>query len=151
MKRFTLCTAAFLWMLAGCSVKPSPSIQQPEKEISGVYQGTAWGNNGEIRVEITLEAGSIKNIEVLDHQETKGISDLPLTVIPEQIVKTQSIAVEALSGATMTSNGIKNAVKNALEEAAGETESWEIKPEKSGIEVKDAQCDIVVIGSGAAG
>ena len=46
MKRFTLCTAAFLWMLAGCSVKPSPSIQQPEKEISGVYQGTAYGYSG---------------------------------------------------------------------------------------------------------
>lgn len=85
MKRFTLCTAAFLWMLAGCSVKPSPSIQQPEKEISGVYQGTAWGNNGEIRVEITLEAGSIKNIEVLDHQETKGISDLRLRLFRNRL------------------------------------------------------------------
>ena len=120
MKRFTLCTAAFLWMLAGCSVKPSPSIQQPEKK-SAVFIREPPGEQR--RNPCRNYAGSRfnKNIEVLDHQETKGISDLPLTVIPEQIVKTQSIAVEALSGATMTSNGIKNAVKNALEEAAGET------------------------------
>lgn len=151
MKKFILCLAAFMLIITGCSAQPSPSAQQPEQDLSGAYQGTAWGNNDEINVEVILEAGSIKSIEVLDHHETKGISDLPLTVIPEQIIKTQSLAVDALSGATMTSNGIKNAVKDALQQAAGETSKWEIKPEGPAMEVKDDQCDVIVVGSGAAG
>ena len=61
---------------------------------------------------------AITAIDVVEHQETPGISDYPLTELPAQIIEYQSLNVDSVTGATLTSYGVVQAVTNALEQAA---------------------------------
>ncbi|MBO4508334.1 MAG: FMN-binding protein, partial [Spirochaetaceae bacterium] len=81
---------------------------------SGTYIGTAKGRNGEVAVNVTVTGGKIASVVVTKHEETPGVADPAITGIPAAIVKAQSTKVDAISGATLTSDAIKNAVDNAL-------------------------------------
>lgn len=85
----------------------------------GTYQGTGRGYGGEIDVEITITKGEITQIRVLNHSETLGISDPAFESIPDRIIEEQSLEVDVVSGATATSNAIKQAIRNALAEFFG--------------------------------
>ena len=61
-----------------------------------------------------MENGVISNVEVTDHSETDGLSDPAIEHIPEQIVETNSVDVEIVSGASFTSEAIIEAVKDAI-------------------------------------
>ena len=106
----------------------------------GVYEGTGAGLNGAIKVSVTVSGGKITEVKVLEHSETAGISDPAIEKIPAAIVEAQSADVDIVSGATFTSKGIIEAVKNALnpDEAKEATMPFE-------------QPDILVIGAGMAG
>ena len=76
--------------------------------------GEAQGFNGPITVTVTLEDGKIVSVEALGDDETEGIGTPALTEIPAKIVASNSADVDVLSGATWTSEGVINAVKDAL-------------------------------------
>ena len=82
------------------------------------YLGVGSGMGGDITVKVTLEDGQIVSVDILSHQETKGICEPALEGIPAAIVQAQSADVDTVSGATMSSNGIIAAVKDALSKAA---------------------------------
>ena len=109
---------------------------------NGVYEGSANGMGGAVKVAVTVEDGKISDVEVLEHKETAGISDPAIEQIPQAIVEAQSTDVEAVTGATVTSEAIKEAVAAALSgegtEEAGELEIT-IEP------------DVIVVGAGMAG
>ena len=83
----------------------------------GVYVGKANGHNGPLSLEVTVEGGKITAIKVLEHQETPSISDAGFKVA-DAIIAAQSLQVDTVSGATVTSRAVPAAVKNAL------TGSW---------------------------
>lgn len=91
--------------------------------IPGSYTGSARGNNGDVVVEVTVTEHEISNVIVKEHEETTGISDPALDQIPKMIVEQQSEKVDAVSGATVTSNAIMEAVSEALRQARGEASS----------------------------
>lgn len=93
----------------------APEVQGSYKD--GVYTGTGKGNNGDITVEVTVEGGNIVSVALTEHGETEGIYEAAEKSVVENIIKTQSAEVDAVSGATNTSNGIMEAVKAALAEA----------------------------------
>ena len=74
---------------------------------NGVYEGSANGMGGAVKVAVTVEDGKISDVEVLEHKETAGISDPAIEQIPQAIVEAQSTDVEAVTGATVTSEAIK--------------------------------------------
>ncbi|MGI6358783.1 MAG: FMN-binding protein [Bacillota bacterium] len=80
----------------------------------GVYQGTAEGFNGDVRVEVTVVDHQITKVEVVSHNDTPEVAGTAVDAIPAAIVERQHWQVDAVSGATWTSNGIMEAVKNAL-------------------------------------
>ncbi len=80
----------------------------------GTYTGTGTGMASEITVEITISGGKLEKVEVISANDTAGISDAAIEAMPGRIVEAQSTGVDAVSGATMTSNGIIAAVENAL-------------------------------------
>ena len=82
--------------------------------VDGTYKGTGEGFGGDIKVEVEVKDGKVVNIEILDHSETPDISDPALEKIPGAIVEAQSVEVDDISGATFSSKGIKEAVKDAL-------------------------------------
>lgn len=88
---------------------------------SSTFTGTAPGKNGDVTVEVVYEDNTIKSVTVTDQKETKGIADPALEQVPERIVDANSINVDTVSGATVTSNAIINATKNALESGGVDT------------------------------
>ncbi len=83
----------------------------------GVFNGSGEGKNGPIKVEVSVEKGKINTIKILEHSETPGLSDPILEKIPQEIIKTQSTEVNVISGATVTSNAVIQAVQDAIKGA----------------------------------
>ena len=118
----------------------------------GIYTQSAKGNNGDVAVEVEVKDGSVVRVDVIEHEETPGISDKPIAEIPKAIVAYQSLGIDTVSGATNTSNAILSAVEICLEEAGVDGNEWKERVvEKEILQNKDAICDAVVIGAGGAG
>ena len=80
----------------------------------GVYVGSSRGYGGAVRVQVTMENGSITEVEILDaSHETKQFLRRAKRLLTT-VVETQSWEVDAVSEATYTSRGILGAVQNAL-------------------------------------
>lgn len=97
--------------------------QNPDSPVSftpGKYTATAKGMNGDVVVEVTFTETAIREIQVVSHKETDGIWEKPVDTIPKAIVDTQSLDVDAVAGATMTSNAILNAVEDCVTQAGGD-------------------------------
>ena len=77
--------------------------------------GTAPGRNGDITVTVVATEDRIWQIKVTDQAETKGIGSVAVEKLPVRIFQEQSLKVDAESGATISSEGIKAAIINALE------------------------------------
>ncbi|GHV18143.1 hypothetical protein FACS189493_7060 [Spirochaetia bacterium] len=81
--------------------------------ISGVFEGTAPGMQGPITVQITVSGGTITGIEYLKYSETANITVVAKERVPRQIIEYNSLAVDTVTGATLASRGIINAVADA--------------------------------------
>ena len=79
----------------------------------GEYEGTADGYGGPITVRITIKDGKLTDIVIVSHSETPEYFDKVIN----EILKSGSVNVDAVSGATITSNAIKKAVAEALQKA----------------------------------
>ena len=65
---------------------------------AGTYKATAQGHNGPVTVEMTVDAaGKIAALRVTDNKETVGIADAAIRILPENIVKHQSLGIDALN------------------------------------------------------
>ena len=82
------------------------------------YIGVGKGIGGDLTVKVTMDGDKIASIEILSHGETVGICDAAIANLPSSIVAAQSTEIDGVSGATLTSNGIKEAVNNALSQIA---------------------------------
>ena len=80
----------------------------------GVYSGSAEGFGGPLKVEVTVREGAVTEVAVVEQAETPFIAKKALKEIPAQIVATQTWEVDAVSGATVTSEAIMKAVEDAL-------------------------------------
>lgn len=118
----------------------------------GTYEGVGTGIHGDIKLEVEVDSEKIKSINVLEHNETPGVSDPAFEKIPQGIIDGQTLAVDIVSGATYTSNGIIEAVTVALEAAGGNIEKlMEKSSSDSEKETKQLTTEVVVIGAGGAG
>ncbi|AOR58076.1 FMN-binding protein [Pectobacterium parmentieri] len=84
----------------------------------GTYIGKAQGKAAEIEVTVSIKEGKIANAEVLKHGDTEAMM-LSATdeIVPELLEKQDIDKVDAVTGATLSSQGVINAVKQALEQA----------------------------------
>jgi len=83
----------------------------------GTYTGVGEGLQDDITVSVTVAGGKIDKVEILEHQESPGVSDPALEKIPAAIIEKQSSEVDVVSGVTYTSEGIMQAVEEALGQA----------------------------------
>lgn len=143
MKKF-LSLFLVLLLVVGCGAPKSNETQV----ISVTTKGHAEG----LQVEVTFEGNVITEVKVLEHNETPGISDAALNDIPKAIVEHNSIKVDVVTGATNTSNGIIDAVKQAIEKAGLKVSDFEkeIATSSEGEEIT-LDTEIVVVGGGIAG
>ncbi len=115
MKKFfrtiviTMATAAML-ASTGCASKGAFK--------DGTYEGVSMkGMHGELKVEVKVAGGKISSVSVTSHNETAGIGTAAIDQIPAKIIEKQSVEVDAISGATITSVAILEAVSGALDKA----------------------------------
>ena len=126
------------------------------KMTPGDYTVTTKGHNGDLTVTVTVTDSEIKEVKVGENVETYGIGygmiNAPLDVAPGWIVENQSLAFDAVAGATVTSNAIVAAVADAVTKAGGNAAALKAKTvEKTPAKDETITCDVVVAGAGGAG
>lgn len=147
---------AMTLVLGGCAPRrPSAASTGSGDALSfaaGTYTGMGEGRGGAITVEVTFSDSAIETISVVDHAETRYVSDVALEELPTRMVEYQSTGLDAITGATMTSMGIKAAVEDAARQADGDITALQKEPRiELSTETKEIDCDVAVIGAGAAG
>ena len=96
----------------------------------GVYLGEGEGYEGPMTVRVTVFGGKVTSIELVNSMDDEPYFGRAWATVPGRIIAAQTTSVDAVSGATYSSEGIRDAVNNALKktaEAAGITP--EPKPE----------------------
>ncbi len=127
----------------------------------GSYRGIGIGYGGEIEALVTVAEGRIQKIEFTSHNETPVISDPAFDNVPAKIVAENTILVPNVKGCSMSSRGIREAVKNALIEGGADAAALEDEIlEAENLEkivvnkrvIKDREeFDVAIVGGGGAG
>lgn len=119
---------------------------------AGTYEVKADGIDGLIVLNVTFDNKGITDISVKESSETEGIGAEALKLMLPDIVKNQSVAVDTVAGATVTSKAIIAAVSEAIKQAGGDVKDFSKAPEKEAPgEPITKDVDIVIVGAGAAG
>lgn len=145
----TSCGTATTSQVASSTEAP---VVETTQMTPGTYEGTAAGMRGDLTVSVTVDETQILSVEVTNTVDSPVISDAAIDVVPGQIVEHQSVQVDNVTGATMTSLAIKNAVANALEQAGGDLSTF--KKAVAAVEKTQGETqnyDIVVVGAGMSG
>ena len=144
----TLVVLAMVFVTVGCSTDTKSSYD------AGTYKAFAMGMKGDVNVEVTFTNDAIESIVLGEHQESPSISDAAFIQVPEQILASQSLGVDVVAGATITSNALIAAISDAVQQAGGDVEALkkvEVKQEEVSKELVEKQADVIVIGGGGAG
>ena len=117
----------------------------------GTYTAKVNGHNAPLTVEVTVDANKILSIKTPDDQESLGVGKAGLKKTADNILRYQSIGVDAVTGATFSSNALKEGVEKCLKQAGADMKQFTRKAEKHPIHNRTYQADVVVIGGGGAG
>ncbi|MFD0621311.1 FAD-dependent oxidoreductase [Paenibacillus sp. GCM10027629] len=149
-----LCITLIL-SVAGCGGNKDSSKSPPSDKSSykaGTYTGVSKGNNGPIKVEVVFSDDRITSVAIKEHNETPGIYEKAAERIPADILEHQSLAVDAVSGATVVSTAIIEAVADAVQQAGGDAQALKSVAVKKQVgKAEEMTVDVVVVGAGAAG
>ena len=118
----------------------------------GTYTGEGFGFNLTVRVPVTVEVkdGAIASVEVGENGETNGFIDTVINTFIPRVIDSQSLAVDALTGATASSNGVRQGIVNALTEG-GQDVSGMYTPIEKVTASETYETDVLVIGMGSSG
>ena len=119
--------------------------------VSGDFTGTAKGLGGDVTVTLTLKDGKIVGCTATGDKETEGIGSKVIDSFPAIVAESGSIAVDAISGATVTSNAFVAAAEAALTEAGLNPEDYKTAIATAAGEDRTVDADVVVVGAGGAG
>ena len=128
-----------------------PTETDGQSYTAGTYTAETSGRNGKMVISVTVDETSITAVEVTEHVETATLCDTPLTQIPAQIVKYQSLDVDAITGATLTSYAVIRGAEEALKEAGADINALNQPVEKEKVVYGETDTEIVVVGAGSAG
>ena len=142
MKKFSALLLALIMVLGSVSAMAM---------TAGTYEAAAKGFHGDVKLAVTVDADKITAIEVLEQSETEGIGTVALEKLPAAVVEAQTIAVDAIGGATITSEAFKAALTDALTQAGADMDKFTAAAAAAELVEETLDTDIVVIGGGAAG
>ncbi|HCM88894.1 MULTISPECIES: flavocytochrome c [Vagococcus] len=120
----------------------------------GIYNVVAPGHNGNLPMAVTLTKERIEDISIDTSGESEGIADVVFTRIPSQIVEGQTLNIDILSGASVTSQGVIDGVAKAVKQAGANPDILRKRAKApSALDKEDTEltADVVVIGGGGAG
>lgn len=152
-------------MLAGAALGSTalygivgPSAQALAEETgsalytAGTYTAVAQGKKGPVTVEVAFSDDAIESVRVIDHDDTPRIAGVPFERIPQQIVEYQSLGIDTVTGATLSSIAVLNAVEDCVEQAGGDVAALRaVAGPEAQAETKQLNADVVVVGAGSSG
>lgn len=128
------------------------SVAQAAAYNAGTYTAVAKGNGGEVPVTVTFSSDAIQKIEVGQNKETPGIGSVAIETLPKTIVDKQSLGVNGVSGASITSKAILAAVAACVKQAGGNVEALsKVQKTQTAAPAQTLNADIAIVGAGAAG
>ena len=134
----------------GCGAKSASTSS--DAGVSGDFTGTAKGFGGDVSVTLTLTDGAITGCTAEGKDETEGVGSQAIAKMPGEIAESGSIAVDGVSGATVTSTAIKEAAAAALTAAGLNPDDYKTAVENDATaEDSTVDADVVVVGAGGAG
>ena len=134
----------------GCGAKSASTSS--DAGVSGDFTGTAKGFGGDVSVTLTLTDGVITGCTAEGKDETEGVGSQAIAKMPGEIAESGSIAVDGVSGATITSTAIKEAAAAALTAAGLNPDDYKTAVENdAAAEDSTVDADVVVVGAGGAG
>ena len=110
-----LLSAAMLLSLAACGAEPGSSANTTD----GTYTGEGTGKGGKIQVELTLKNNEIADIVIGDNNETPGYADA-MEQMKQAMIASNQIEVDGVTGATFSSKGFQEAVKDAFNKSGAD-------------------------------
>ncbi|ABW19840.1 FAD-dependent oxidoreductase [Alkaliphilus oremlandii] len=141
---------AMIFSLGACS--PAGSTEGGTAYKAGTYTAVAKGHNGDVKVEVEFSDAAILSIKIVEHSESAGISDVPMKRIPEEVIEGQTLAVDTVAGATVSSKAILAAIEDAVKQAGGNVDALKAnKKEDTAKTETELTTDVVVVGAGGAG
>lgn len=134
----------------GCGAKSASTSS--DAGVSGDFTATAKGFGGDVSVTLTLTDSVITGCTAEGKDETEGVGSQAIAKMPGEIAESGSIAVDGVSGATITSTAIKEAAAAALTAAGLNPDDYKTAVEKdAAAEDSTVDADVVVVGAGGAG
>lgn len=125
---------------------------------SGTYQasGTSYKRSGSdkntVTLNVTVEDNAVTAIEVAEYGDTPAIGGMAFDLLAEEVIATQSLGVDGITGATVSTAGFISAMSDAIAQAGGNADEWKARPiQKRAAESVELTTDIVIIGAGSAG
>ena len=148
-----LAAAEALAQAGGEEVSTGPKAPEGDLFIPGTYTETAKGFGGDVTVTLEVTEDAIENVTIEGDHETENIGSFAVDMLDDRIMDAQSPKVDALSGATVTSNAILGAAKKAMKAAGADINAFPDKKEEPVAEKKNEELstDIVIVGAGGAG
>ena len=146
--------AKALTLAAGGTVDEGPKPQGDDLFVPGTYTGVSTGFGGEVKVTATLSGKKIEEIQIEGSHETENIGSFAVEMLGAKILEAQSSKIDALTGATVTSNAILRALNDALTQAGADLSKLPDARENNESVVRTSETletDIVIIGAGGAG
>lgn len=146
--RALLLAAAMVCTLTSCGDTGEGGV--PSKTVTGHGEGSGFG--GPLRVEVTLSAdkSAIDGLRVTQDGENPAIGGRAMALLTDAVLAHQTINLDAVSGATLTSEGFLRAVGDALTDGGADVERFRSFPGES-LPPETRQADVAVVGAGAAG
>ncbi|WP_303015257.1 FAD-dependent oxidoreductase [Holdemania massiliensis] len=154
MKKTVCLTLSLLMLLSGsgCTTKEETKPEQSlEQYTPGTVTASAQGMDGAVVVNVTFSENEITDIQIMEENETAGICEWVYDTLPAQIIEHQSLAVDTVSGATVTSNAVLNAVAEAVDQAGGSASQLHQKEVEADAADGEYESDVVVVGAGLSG
>lgn len=156
MKKSVVLSLSALMVLGLSACSNTETVEKPNLSFTaGTYSGVAKGMKGDVEVEVTFTEDAIENVTVKNHGETYGVGygldTSPVETLPNKIVENQSLGIDTVTGATITSYAIINAVADAAQQAGADVDVLKEKIETPAGEDVTLEADVVVVGAGAAG
>ena len=133
--------------------KPVPAKNAALAFTPGTYTGSGKGYGGQVQARVTFSENGITEIRVGQQRETAHVGDVALQTLPDKIIAANGLGVDAVSGATMSSFGLKEAVLDAADQAGVTNRKAFIDNTvkvQAGAPIDDTW-DVVIIGGGGAG
>ncbi|MFQ8598267.1 flavocytochrome c [Parasutterella sp.] len=121
---------------------------------NGTFEGKAYGNNGWLTVEVNIKDNKITDIKTPGQRETKYLGDTAIREIGKDVLQYQTLNVDNIAGATVTSTALKTAIAQAIEKAGGDIAAFQ-KPVPEKIKkvagITKGSADLIIVGAGGAG